>query len=104
MPKFVMIATANAKPGMVEEFKHWYETYHLPEICAVPGILSGRRLEAVEDTYTQPPTRFVTVYELETDHPNTVLAEMARRTAAGEMHHSASLDPEGAGAFFYRQI
>lgn len=104
MAKYVMIATANAKPGMEEEFKTWYQTYHLPEICAVPGIVSGRRLEVVENAFSKAPIRFVTIYELETDHPNSVVAEIVRRTKEGEMTQTASIEPEGASIYFYQQI
>lgn len=104
MPKFVMIATANAKPGQEAAFKRWYETHHLPEICAVPGIVSGRRLEAVENSFSKAPIRFVTVYELETDHPDSVVAEIVRRTQAGEMTQTAAIEPEGANIYFYRQL
>jgi len=104
MPKFVMIATANAKPDQETEFKDWYETYHLPEILAVPGVVSGRRLESVEDAFSKAPIRFVTIYELETDHPNSVMAEIVRRNRAGETTQSAAIEPEGAGVYFYQQV
>ena len=104
MPKYVMIATANAKPGQEVAFKSWYETYHLPEICDVPGVESGRRLEAVENVFSTSKMRYVTIYELETDHPNTVVAEIIRRTKEGEMTQTDSIEPEGASIYFYQQI
>ena len=104
MPRYVMVATANAQPGQEAEYKSWYETYHLPEICAVPGVVSGRRLEAVDSIVSQPKMRYVTIYELETDHPNSVMAEIIRRTKDGEMTPTKAIDREGANVYFYQQI
>ena len=36
-------------PAAIEaEFNHLYDTLHLPEVVAVPGVLGGRRYQAVE--------------------------------------------------------
>ena len=32
----------------VQEFNEWYNTEHLPELLAVPGILAAARYEAVK--------------------------------------------------------
>ncbi len=104
MPKYVMVATANAKPGQEVEFNSWYETYHLPEICDISGVVSGRRLEAVENGFSQSKMHYITIYELETEHPDKVVGEIMRRTQAGEMTQTTSIDPEGASIYFYRQV
>lgn len=104
MQKFVMIGTANAKPGREEEFNTWYETIHMKEVLAIPGVKSARRLEAVANAASVAPARFVTIYELETEHPDEVVRELHRRGAAGEMRHTASIDPEGSNIFFYRPL
>ena len=104
MPRYVMIATANAKPGQEEEFKTWYETYHLPEILDVPGVESGRRLVATESNFSKPKMRYVTIYELETEHPDSVVAEIVRLNQAGETTQTSSIEPEGAAIYFYQQV
>jgi hypothetical protein len=97
-----MIATANARPGQDAEFNDWYETIHLAEVCAVPGIKSGRRLRAVPNAFSTSPSQYITIYELDTEHPDQVVQELSRRATSGEMHMSAALEPEGATVYFYQ--
>jgi hypothetical protein len=33
-----------------KEFNEWYNTEHLPELLAVPGILAAARYEAVKES------------------------------------------------------
>ena len=44
----------------VQEFNEWYNTEHLPELLAVPGILSAARYEAVKGG-----PQYLACYELE---------------------------------------
>jgi len=55
----VILLDMNAPPEFTATFNAWYHDCHLPEICALPGVLSATRLGDVEDT-----NRTLTLYEL----------------------------------------
>src|ERR1043165_703758 len=44
-----------------EEFNAWYDTRHLPQLTAIPGILDAARYVAVKGG-----PKYLAVYELET--------------------------------------
>jgi hypothetical protein len=35
-------------PEAEAEFNEWYNTEHIPQLVGIPGIISGRRYQAVE--------------------------------------------------------
>jgi hypothetical protein len=62
------------------EFNDWYNSEHIPELLAVPGILAAARYEA-----TKGGPKYLAVYELETtDVVNTAAFTDRKRTPWGE--------------------
>ena len=66
MPRGMMLVQSRpADPKREDEFNDWYTNTHIPEVCAVPGIVAARRykvhdLEASEPRpgpSTSPSTR-----------------------------------------------
>lgn len=43
-----------------EEFNRWYDEEHIPELLAIPGFRSARRLRNSDE-----PHNYLTIYELE---------------------------------------
>ena len=43
----LMMVWVDVPPEREEEFNHWYNEEHLPELLAVPGVLNAARYEAV---------------------------------------------------------
>lgn len=63
-----------------DEFNDWYNTEHLPELLAVPGILAAARYEAVKGG-----PKYLAAYELEsTDVLQTPAFKNRPRTPWGE--------------------
>jgi hypothetical protein len=104
MAKYVMVVPSSAKEGRDAEYNDWYDSTHIHDICAVPGIKSGRRFDAMpEVSMGPPPATYLAIYEIETDDIAGVMAEMGRRAAAGEMVQSDALDIESARIWIYKQ-
>ena len=95
MAKFLLVGPTNAKAGRDDEFNEWYDTEHLRDICAVPGVISGRRFVASPHSPNDVPGGYLAVYEVETDDPAGVIAEISRRARSGEMRISDSLERGG---------
>jgi hypothetical protein len=59
--KGFLLVLMQPPPAMEEEFNAWYDTEHIPERCAVPGIESGLRFICVDGF-----PRFMAMYDLAT--------------------------------------
>jgi hypothetical protein len=44
----LLVATMNVDPAAEAEFNEWYNAEHLPQLGAVPGVLSARRFQSPE--------------------------------------------------------
>ena len=44
----LLVATMNIDPAAEAEFNRWYNEEHLPQLGAVPGVLSARRFRATD--------------------------------------------------------
>ena len=47
MSKHLLIVTAEVDASVEADWNHWYDTVHLPDALACPGVLSGRRYASV---------------------------------------------------------
>ncbi|MFC1405285.1 MULTISPECIES: DUF4286 family protein [Streptacidiphilus] len=60
----ILLALTNPVEGREEEFRTWYWETHIPEVLALPGIVSARRYLAPESA-AGVSHRYVTLYEVE---------------------------------------
>lgn len=85
--EYTVIFYTSPVDGREDEYNAWYDTVHLPEFSALPGVISGRRFKVVGD---DKPV-YAAVYELST-HPDEVLAAMNAGVKDGTVHMSEALD------------
>jgi hypothetical protein len=57
----LLMASMNVDPAVEPEFNEWYNAEHLPQLGAVPGVLTARRYRATDPTSER---RFVAIYHL----------------------------------------
>lgn len=104
MGRFIMVAQSAARPGQDEAYNRWYDEYHFPEICALPGVTGGRRFDAALMAMGAPGQPYLATYEIESDDIGAFMAELSRRMASGEMTPTPeALDPDSAVIWFYEQ-
>lgn len=82
----IYVETYPSSPDREQEYNSWYSDIHLPELVAVDGIVSARRLRPVN---SEGP--YVALYEIEGDDLQAVLAGM--NAAKLTMSSSLQLDP-----------
>lgn len=91
-PKAKLMVFSNAKDGRDDEYNEWYDTTHLGDVLAVPGVTAGARYRAKDVADAGAPEhRYLAVYELDRD-PDAVLRDLAERAAADPSRMSDSLD------------
>jgi hypothetical protein len=79
MEKGVMLVEARpSSPDEAAGFHKWYEEAHIPEMLAIEGFASARRLETLDGS------SYVTVYEIDTD-VQTAKSNLAAAQASGTM-------------------
>ena len=102
MATYALVVTSNAVAGRDDEYNEWYDSTHLADVLAIPGVISGKRLEALPTSPNAPPARYLAYYELELDEPTTVLAEIGKRVGAGEMSISDALERGTSEMWLYK--
>ncbi len=97
MPRGIMVVqSAPSDPAREDEFNDWYSNTHLPQICAVPGIVAGRRYRVHGEAGEAHP--YLAVYEIDADDLGAPLKALYARFASGEIATSDVLqfDPPPA--------
>ena len=87
------LVLTNAITGTDEEFNRWYDEIHLGDVLQVPGIVAAQRFRAAGDAATET-YRYCALYEIESDDPAAVLAEIQRRAGSDSMQLSPTLSPD----------
>lgn len=91
MDKYCLVVFSRPAEGREEEYNRWYDEQHLDDVLAIPGFTSARRLRIAQPDNILPAP-YLALYEIETDKPEEVPAELARRSESGEMVLSDALD------------
>jgi hypothetical protein len=77
-----------SSPDREQEYNTWYNEVHLPELLALDGIVSARRLRPVDGTGP-----YVALYELEGDDLQAILDNMIANAGQLHMSDALQLDP-----------
>ena len=93
MPKTkgLLLVMQTPKPGREHDHRDWYVATHLPDVCAIPGVIRGEFTQVLPDT-PEPRWSHAAVYWLARD-PAEFLVELFRRAGSGEWLLSDTLDP-----------
>ena len=86
-----MVVLAKAVPGKVEELAQWYDETHIPDLLAVPGLITAERhtIMPIKRPEGTPVWDFMLVYEFSGDEPMVVLGDMAKaQVSLGDMMES----------------
>ena len=57
----LLVASMNVDPAAEAEFAEWYNTEHLPQLAAVPGVLRARRFRAAGEDVER---KYLALYNL----------------------------------------
>jgi hypothetical protein len=93
MSKAVLLVYTNPPEGKEQEFNHWYDTMHVPDILAVEGFtgaqrfkLSGPGPQTVTRDGQPAVAQYLALYEMDSDDTraamkrlNETVADLQRR-------------------------
>lgn len=66
MTKYIQTVVTAPVAGQEQEFNHWYDNTHLPEVLALPGFVAAQRYELVGPD-AEERASYLAVYDIETD-------------------------------------
>ena len=93
MARHYLLAFTNPVPGREAEFNRWYDERHMPDLLAVPGFVSAQRFALTDATgQGKPGWTSLALYEIETDDPDGLMAEVRSRLGTEIMPVSDALD------------
>jgi len=96
--KFVVMS--NPVAGKERAYNEWYDGQHLGDVLKVPGFVSAQRFSFVSKINDVPHWRYCALYTIESDDPASVVAELTRRVASGEIYVSDGIDPQVYAAVY----
>ena len=102
MAKYSMVVQSQAVAERDDDYNEWYDNQHFGDICALPGVTGGRRLEHAMTAMGEPGLKYLAIYDIETDDIGAVMAEMGRRGAEGLMPISDALDAPASVLWVYK--
>ena len=103
MTRHILLVQSNAKDGRDDDFNHWYDEEHLPDVLEVDGFVAARRFVAVPGVHGElPEHRYLAIYELDTDDPASALAALS--TAARSMNLSPAFDRDTSLTFAFSEV
>ena len=101
MAIYRLIAFTDPIAGQDQEYNDWYNNVHLPDVVAIPGFVSAQRFVLKTATAGDLKNKYLAIYDMETDDPEALMAEVGRRAGTEQMILSQALDltSENSGIF-----
>jgi hypothetical protein len=84
----ILVESRPSSPDREQEYNTWYDEVHLPELVALDGFVSARRLRPVDGDGP-----YIALYEIEGDSLQAVLDNMIANAGSLHMSDALQLDP-----------
>jgi hypothetical protein len=96
MAQFQWVILTSAVEGRVKEFEEWYDTRHLSDVTAIPGVVSAVRYKVLKnDALGSDPPKWdsLAIYNIEADDPSVVIEAIMKVGGTTAMPVSEALGP-----------
>ena len=91
----LIVQSQPSSPGQLADYEDWYDRKHIPEMLAIDGFVSARRMQLLDGE------TFVVIYEIDID-VEIAKANLAAKQASGTMSKPVGvcLDPPPTVQYF----
>jgi hypothetical protein len=96
MKRCKLVVFTSPREGQEDHYNKWYTEQHLPDVVAVPGFVSAQRFKLTDGMGSPHRHQYLAIYEIVSDDPQAVIAEMMGRRDTPAMVISHALDLDGA--------
>ena len=83
MERYCFIITTVGPDEEDDDYREWYELQHMPDVLDVPGFVSAQRFRLQGER--EKMRRYLTLFEIETNDIEAVMAELRRRAGTSLM-------------------
>jgi hypothetical protein len=93
----IQLVFSNPIEGREEEFNEWYDNVHVPDLLAIPGLLSAHRYDLQDAAINRNPAmpapthRYLCIYEMEGD-VDTIMAKVQDSVLSGGITMTDAMD------------
>ena len=100
--KYKMVVFTNAVEGRDEDFNDWYQNTHLKQIVSIKSFVQAQRFRFHTSIVPGSPdsSRYMAIYDIETDDINAALGAMNDLAASGRMPLPESMGQPIIGAVY----
>lgn len=92
----LFVESKPASAELVEEYHHWHDQVHVPEMLTIDGFVSARRWQTDGES-------FITLYEIDTD-ADTARANLRAAFAEGRMSKPVAIETEPPAVMRYLSL
>lgn len=90
MPKGIFVVESRpSSPERESDYNDWYDKVHLPEVVALPGFVSGRRLTPMDGDGP-----YVALYELDSDDLKATVKGLYKAIGDGRLNMSDAIQSD----------
>lgn len=104
MPRYKMIALTNPIEGKDAEFNEWYQGTHLPQVCALPGVIGAQRYKRAAPLQDPFDRQYLAIYDIETDDIRETLGAFGAASAAGKLTPTDAADNTTAYTVIFEEF
>jgi len=92
---YYLVVHGSATAGKDAEYNTWYLQHHLPDMLALPGVISGQRFVLAEDqdrVFDPKTQKYMIIFKIRTNNLKAVFRELERRSKAKLIVMSPAFD------------
>lgn len=104
MARYKLVVLSNPTEGQEEEYHHWYQHVHLPQVIACDGFVSAQRFKLAADLTDGKAKPYLAIYEIETDDLTAMLAAVAAKSGTELLSVSEAIDTATAYTAVYEEF
>lgn len=98
--KYIVLTTP--VPGREDEYNHWYDNAHVPDLLRIPGVISAQRFRIATVQRSPGPFDFdyLAIYTFDSDDAQAIMDEIASRYDTDLMRMSDVMKSERWSCIF----
>jgi len=104
MRKFRMLVFSDPLKGGESDYNDWYSGRHLADIVAMRGFTGAQRFKLQSVPLGECTNRYLAIYDMETDDPDAVVADMFSLRDTAAMPMSPAFDMSSVKVFVFEVL
>ena len=105
MGNYTLVVYTNPVEGREDDYNDWYDNQHLGDVIAAAGFDRAERLRLTNiGTPTAGQHRYLALYQVETDDPESVFKGLIAAAGTDAMPMSDAIDVAGASMGLFETI